>query len=158
MVSVSLEDLVVIESAKQLRNLYSHYYDGQEVDNLVSLFTEDAICEFPDQFGGHWIGRPAIKENFQRMISGYEGPPYGLLHSVTNPWIRIVDENTANGRWYLHDLRTTVGAKDPIILYGIYDDIYKKIEGEWLIHRTRIDFLWPNRIWYGYRTAEELES
>ena len=27
-----------------------------------------------------------------------------------------------------------------------YDDVYKKVDGAWKIHRTRIDFLWPNRI------------
>lgn len=158
MVSVTLDDLLVIESVKQLRNLYSHYYDGKQVDNLASLFTEDAVCEFPENFGGHWIGRETIKSRFQDMISGYEGPEYGILHAVTNPWIRIIDERTAAGRWYLHDLRTTEGAENPIILYGIYDDIYKKIGDEWLIHRTRIDFLWPNRIWFGFREDEEYRA
>jgi hypothetical protein len=73
------------------------------------------------------------------------------MHSVTNPWIRLVDSTTANGRWYLHDLRTSEGADNPLILYGIYDDIYKKVFGKWRIHRTRIDFLWPQREFYGLR-------
>ncbi len=158
MVSVTLEDLLVIESCKQLRILYSHYYDGHEVEKLASLFTEDAVCEFPEQFGGHWVGRETIKERFAGMFGGYDNPVYGVLHAVTNPWIRIIDDHTANGRWYLHDLRTTEGAENPIILYGIYDDIYKKVDGEWFIHRTRIDFLWPTRDWYGFRTQEELAS
>ena len=74
-----------------------------------------------------------------------------MLHSVTNPWIRLIDETTANGRWYLHDLRTPEGIENPLILYGIYDDLYKKVGGKWLIHRTRIDFLWPKRQVHGLR-------
>ena len=34
-------------------------------------------------------------------------------------------------------------------IFGIYDDIYQKVDGEWKIHRTRIDFLWPEREFYG---------
>jgi hypothetical protein len=67
------------------------------------------------------------------------------MHAVTNPWIRLIDEETAHGRWYLLDLNTTEGAENPLILFGVYDDVYKKVAGRWLIHRTRIDFLWPRR-------------
>ena len=58
---------------------------------------------------------------------------------------------STNGRWYLLDLRTAEGAENPLILFGIYDDVYKKVDGQWLIHRTRIDFLWPKRHFHGYR-------
>ena len=58
---------------------------------------------------------------------------------------------TANGRWYLLDLRTAEGTENPLILFGIYDDVYKKVNGQWRIHRTRIDFLWPKRHFHGYR-------
>ena len=41
----------------------------------------------------------------------------------------------------MHDLLTREGAEKTPILYGIYDDVYKKVFGKWLIYRTRIDFL-----------------
>ena len=62
-----------------------------------------------------------------------------------------MNADTAHGRWYLHDLFTTEGNETPLGLYGIYDDVYKKIDGEWLIYRTRIDFLWPKRQVSGFR-------
>ena len=133
----AIEDLVEIEAIKNLRHLYSHYFDGKLLDELVGLFSEDAVCEFGPAFGGDWVGR--------------EGEPYGVLHAVTNPWIRLVDAETAHGRWYLLDLNTSEGAQNPLLLFGIYDDVYKKCDGQWRIHRTRIDFLWPRRDYRGPR-------
>ncbi len=43
-------------------------------------------------------------------------------------------------------------ADNPLALFGVYDDVYRKVDGKWLIARTRIDFLWPNRSFFGYRT------
>lgn len=140
----AIEDLIEIEEIKNLRNLYSHYYDGQKVDDLVALFTDDAVCEFGPQFGGDWVGKAQIRENYTKWAFE-EGLPHAVMHAVTNPWVRLIDEETAHGRWYLLDLNTTEGAENPLILFGIYDDVYKKVAGRWLIHRTRIDFLWPRR-------------
>ena len=141
---MTLEELLETENIKQLRIKYSHYFDGKKIEELSELFTEDAICEFGPDYGGDWIGRNAIRENFQRYADG-EGPPYGVLHAVTNPLIEIKSKTIAHGRWYLHDLMTQEGQKNTQILYGIYDDVYKKVFGRWLIYRTRIDFLWPKR-------------
>ena len=145
-----LEALIEKEAIRELRTRYSHYYDGQEVERLVDLFTDDAVCEFGEDFGGDWVGKAAIEAKFRQYMSQFPYP-YALLHSVTNPLIELIDGQSAHGRWYLHDLRTTEGADDPHILYGIYDDVYRKIDGRWLFHRTRIDFLWPRRQYLGPR-------
>lgn len=146
----SIEEFLEKEAIKELRARYSHYYDGQEVDKLTDLFTDDAVCEFGEAFGGDWVGREAIRARFTEY-TGQQPYPHSLMHSVTNPLIELLDETTAHGRWYLHDLRTTEGAENPLILYGIYDDVYRKDDGVWRIHRTRIDFLWPARHYLGPR-------
>ncbi len=140
----ALEKLAEIEAIKQLRIQYSHYFDGQDVSALADLFTDDAVCEFGPDYGGDWVGKETIRANFNQWSQG-EGEPYSVLHATTNPLIRLIDENTAHGRWYLIDLRTKEGVENPLILFGIYDDLYRKVAGRWLIHRTRIDFLWPKR-------------
>ncbi len=145
-----IEELVEIEAIKNLRIQYSHYFDGKDIDALADLFTEDAVCEFGPDYGGDWVGKTQIHANFNSYAE-QEGPPYGVLHAVTNPLIRLVDDARAHGRWYLMDLRTTEGVDNPLILFGIYDDLYHKVNGRWLIHRTRIDFLWPKREYYGPR-------
>jgi hypothetical protein len=146
----AIEELLEIEAIKNVRYGYCHYFDGKQIDDLVDLFTDDAVCEFGPAFGGDWVGREAIRKNFARYAEA-EGEAYGVLHAVTNPWIRLVDAETATGRWYLLDLNTTVGVENPLILFGIYDDVYKKSDGRWRIYRTRIDFLWPRREYYGPR-------
>jgi hypothetical protein len=147
---MELEEFLEKEAIKEIRILYSHYFDGKMIDELADLFTDDAVCEFGPDYGGDWVGKEEIHANFTKYAVE-EGPEYGVLHAVTNPWIRLIDDTTANGRWYLHDLRTTEGAENPLILYGIYDDVYRKVFGKWKIHRTRIDFLWPKRQFYGLR-------
>ncbi len=139
-----IEQLLEIEAIKQLRHLYSHHFDGQNIDALADLFTEDAVCEFGPDYGGDWVGRNQIRRNYAHF-SLAEGAPFSVLHAVVNPWIRLLDDDRAHGRWYLLDLRTMEGIDNPLILFGIYDDVYRKIDGHWLIHRTRIDFLWPRR-------------
>ena len=147
---MTLEEMLEKETIKELRIMYSHFFDGKEVDALADLFTEDAVCEFGPDYGGDWVGKLQIRDNFAKYAQG-EGAPFEVIHAVTNPWIRLIDDTTANGRWYLHDLFTREGADSPLGIYGIYDDVYKKVDGRWLIHRTRIDFLWPKRQFYGLR-------
>lgn len=141
---MKLEELLEKETIKEVRIKYSHYFDSKQVDDLVGLFTEDAVCEFGPDYGGDWTGKEQIRKNFAKYAQA-EGPPFGVLHAVTNPLITLIDKTTAHGRWYLHDLRTQEGVDNPLILYGVYDDVYRKVFGKWLIYRTRIDFLWPKR-------------
>ena len=147
---MTLDEMLNKETIKELRIMYSHYFDGKNIDGLVDLFTDDAVCEFGPDYGGDWVGKEQIRNNFAQYASR-EGPPFAVLHAVTNPWIRLIDEHTANGRWYLHDLFTAEGQDNPLGIYGIYDDVYKKVDGSWLIDRTRIDFLWPKRQFHGFR-------
>ncbi len=138
----AIEDLIDIEAIKNVRIMYAQYFDGQEMDKLADLFTEDAICEFDAAHGGDWVGRETIRKNFQ----GYaNGRPFTFLHAVTNPMVQLTGSDTAHARWYLLDLNVAEGAENPLSLFGIYDDLYRKIDGRWKIERTRIDFLWPSR-------------
>jgi ketosteroid isomerase-like protein len=141
---MEIAELLEIEAIKQLRWLYSHHYDGKRLDDLMALFTDDAVCEFAAAFGEDWVGRDGIRDRFARFLAA-EGAEFAVLHVVTNPSIRLVDAETAHGRWYLLDLQTTKPEVNPLLLLGIYDDVYRKIDGRWRIHRMRIDFLWPRR-------------
>lgn len=140
----AIEELIEIEAIKTLRVLYSHYFDGQEIEKLADLFTEDAICEFGPDYGGDWVGRETIRKNFQDYADR-EGPPFSVLHATTNPMVQLTGPDTARGRCYLLDLNVAEGAENPLILFGVYDDLYRKVEGRWLFEKTRIDFLWPKR-------------
>ena len=140
-----IEEFVEIEKIKKVRVLYSHYFDSNELDKLANLFTEDAICEF--KMHGTWVGRSQIRANYQDVhtqLDKLKNGSYPYLHAITNQWVELTGENSAEGRCYLIDM-VTVAEHTPLLLIGIYDDEYKKLEGAWKIHRTRIDFLWPDR-------------
>ena len=147
---MTVEELLEIEEIKNLRIMYSHYFDMGDLDNLAALFCEDAICEFGEEYGGNWVGRETIKNNYANYFTP-DMKPNSFMHATTNPWIRITGEGEANGRWYLLDLNLREDTENPLTLFGIYDDVYRKVDGQWLIYKTRIDFLWPRREFYGQR-------
>ena len=140
----ALEELLETEAIRKLRHQYSHYFDGKRLDDLVSIFTDDAVCEFGPDYGGDWVGKAQIRTNYSQYTEA-AGPNFVSLHAVTSHMVTFVDATTAHGRCYLLDLNTAEGAENPLLLFGVYDDLYKKVNGAWKIHRTRIDFLWPKR-------------
>ena len=148
---MTIEELLEIEAIKQVRYLYSHYYDGNRLDDLISLFTDDAVCEFGANFGGDWVGKEQIRAHYDEFLYGSGRAVHSQMHAVTNPWIRLLSDDEAMGRWYQLNLNVAEGAENPLTLFGIYDDVYRKVDGEWKIHRSRIDFLWPKRTFYGLR-------
>jgi hypothetical protein len=140
-----LETLIETEKIKKVRVLYSHHFDMNELDKLVDLFTEDAICEFGVH--GTCVGRPQIRATYEKAHAHWDkhnNNTYPYVHAITNHWVEFTGANSAEGRCYLIDMVTSQ-ENTPLLLIGVYDDEYKKVEGRWLIHRTRIDYLWPER-------------
>jgi len=141
---MTVEELLEIEEIKTLRVKWSHYYDSGDVENLANLFTEDGVCEFSEKYGGHWVGRDQIREMYYRYAPP-EKPSYSGFHAATNVWINLLDDGTAIGRWYILDFKLGDGDENPVNLFGVYDDTYHKVDGDWKIHRAHLHFLWPNR-------------
>jgi len=140
----TIEDLLNIHEIKNLRIRYSTCFDEQRIDELMELFTPDAVCEFGPEYGGNWEGPQTIRANYLTYME-QDKEPYRVLHSITNHMVELTGADRARGRCYLIDLNLEEGQKNPLFLFGAYDDLYRKIDGRWLIHRTRIDFFWPTR-------------
>ncbi len=83
---MTVEELLEIEEIKQLRIMYSHYLDGGDLEGLVGLFCEDAVCEFGENYGGDWVGRETIRKNYSSYTSDEIKPFSMFMHAVTNPW------------------------------------------------------------------------
>lgn len=145
-----IEELIETEAIKKVRSLYSHYFDMDMPDKMAELFTEDAVCEFGEAYGGDWVGRQQIRDNYAG-IHGNDQTQFKFMHATTNPWIELTGPDSAKGRFYLLDLNLSPEVANPLMLIGVYDDIYKKVDGRWMIHRTRIDFIWPRRDYNGLR-------
>lgn len=146
-----IDEFLAVEEIRNLRLAYSAHFDAQEIEKLGALFTEDGVCEFDESYGGHWVGRETIVRNYT-AVAEQLGPPYTAIHTVTNPWIELIDEVSARGRWYLVEYLTSQGAMttqgghaNPLFYLGLYEDEYRLVDGTWLISRVRLSFLWPER-------------
>jgi ketosteroid isomerase-like protein len=138
---LSAGELRDVEAIRKLRALYSHYLDGHDIDALAALFTEDAVCEFSGGVGyNDWVGRAAIAEGY-RGAALMKAGPFAYLHAATNAWIEV-DGETATGRWFLVCLVVGPEVSQPVAVTGVYDETYRKVDGEWFIARTRIDHAW----------------
>ena len=137
----TIEEHLEIEAIKQLRVLYSQLFDSHRTDEMAMLFTEDAVCEFSDDLPyGDWVGRDEIRRQYKE-VAGHSPKPFSFMHATTNGWVQLTGPDSATGSWFLLDL----GMGDnpnPVGLLGVYNDVYKKVDGEWFIHRTRIDHIW----------------
>ena len=150
---LTIEDFLAAEEIKNVRYAYSAHLDSQNVDALADLFTEDAVCDFGEEWGV-WKGRETIKASYTAVM-GQIGSPFDALHVFTNPWITVTGATTAHGRWYLLDLLTrqkpvtglaTRGGHDnPLLYLAIYEDDYRKVDGNWKFACCKLHFLWPER-------------
>lgn len=121
-----------------VKHAYCWSYDSGDLEALVDLFTDDAVCDFGEF--GCWQGRDDIRREYAAQMAG-SGVPGTRMHTVANPWIEV-DGDDARGRWYLLDLHTLPGHAQPVRILGRYDDTYRRENGRWRIARTSIDLLW----------------
>jgi hypothetical protein len=124
-----IQKLEDIEAIKKLKFDYAEGCDlvanEKHLDPLLKVFTEDAVWD--GGAFGKYIGKKAIKE----FLNGIPTMLTYSMHYFSNPRISV-DENQAQGRWYLLAFFTDVEGND-LILIGIEDDEYKKADGQWLI-------------------------
>ena len=143
---MTVHELLEIETIRRARMRYSYYLDTGDLDALVALFTDDAVCEFGPY--GVWTGKATIAENYAQVVGGAirEHGPFQTLHVNTNHWVELTGPDAAVGRLYLVDLALGGEAdKNPMVWLGVYDEVYRKIDGDWRIARSSLQFMWPER-------------
>jgi hypothetical protein len=139
------EKLLDIEEIRKLRILYSHYLDSNDVDNLMTLFTEDAVCDFGF---GLWHDHDTFRKNWAEVHRQYDKNgkgTYPYMHAICNHWIELTGPDIAEGRCYLTDWVTADAKGNPLLLLAVYADEYKRDGGRWKFNRCRIDYIWPDR-------------
>ncbi len=122
----------------QLRSAYAWHYDTGELEGLVGLFTDDAVCDFGPY--GVWDGIEAIRGGYRENLADPDDL-FPTVHVSTNPLVKV-DGDTATGRWFLLDHILNLGDKDPLRLIGVYNHKFRRVDGDWKICWTKIDFLW----------------
>ncbi len=139
-----LRELMELEAIRKVKFLYAHLMDARRIDELADIFTEDALCQFGPY--GEWRGRETIRANYKEVFLGDGALLFGSLHNTPNHWVELKGPNKASGRSYLIDVVTDKPAhENPIVWFGLYDEDYEKVGGQWLIARCSLQFLWPER-------------
>jgi len=136
---MDLQTLLDIESIKQLRYTFAWCLETSQPDKLADLFTQDGVIEVGPW--GKMEGQDAIRRGYGKAYR--HGEQFTAVHAVTNPRI-FVNGDTATGTWYLLDCTLREKDSQPLQIVGLYDEDYRKRDGEWRISRLHLKFLWSS--------------
>jgi 3-phenylpropionate/cinnamic acid dioxygenase small subunit len=122
----------------EIRNLIARIAqlaDHGELDEYVSLFSEDASWEFP---GAPRHGRVDILAGAQeRRSQGVTGPGSATRHVITTLAVQVADAVTATADSYWLFWRDTTTT--PVLFnMGHYHDTVRLVDGQWRITRRVI--------------------
>jgi ketosteroid isomerase-like protein len=142
--------------ADQIRDLNHRYcwcFDAADLEGLVSVFTDDAVCDLGPF--GTWRGIAEIRAGFAAQM--IDSVPGGRLHSVSNDLIDVHGD-TATGRWYLVDYDISPGSTTPVRIVAHCAEEYRRVDGRWLIRRTALQIRWRSSAVFGTRTAKSISQ
>ena len=141
-----LKALLDREEIRNLRTLYAHHLDSNTIDALDEVFSADAVVEVTvGKMTGIDAIRSGLNDAFKLFDRDRQGS-YPFLHAIANHWITLTGPDTAQGRCYLIDFETASKPDpNPLLLLGLYADMYRRIDGEWRITHTRLEVVWPER-------------
>ncbi|MBT4518657.1 MAG: nuclear transport factor 2 family protein [Halieaceae bacterium] len=133
--AATIQELKDINDLKQLKSRYCHLVDSGNWDELASLWTEDAECDY--SFFGTFKGRDEIVNGFFRdqvgSVSSFNA------HMLHNPLIEV-DGDSASATWYVTAHTILQPFNKAMMMMGVYHDQYERIEGGWKISSLKVDF------------------
>ena len=146
----ALRDLLDIEKIKELRLSYSYLMDARDLDNLMNVFADGAVCGYGPY--GDWVGKDVIYNNYKETFKDTLDTPLVSMHVNTNHLVKITGPDKAKGRVYLLDGITKnmdgsdiEDGKSNFLWLALYDEEYVKIDGVWKIKNMNLEFFWPER-------------
>jgi hypothetical protein len=141
---INLKGLLDREEIRNLRTIYAHHLDSNNIAALDQVFSADAVVEVTvGKMEGIDAIRVGLNDAFKLYDRDHRGS-YPFMHAITNHWVKLTGPDTALGRCYLIDFETASKPDpNPLLLLGIYADEYKRIDGEWRITHTRLEVVWP---------------
>ena len=69
-----LRNLIDIEEIKKLRLRYSYHMDARELDKLMDIFAEGAVCGYGPY--GDWEGKETIYNNYKETFKDTLDTPF----------------------------------------------------------------------------------
>ena len=140
------ERLLAIEDIRQLKARYFRLLDAQDWSAYLSLFALDAVMDMRDVLRDPLSGEPPRDELYLVGLAAIEAFVLGgvsggrTVHLGHMAEIDITSAATASAIWVLEDYGRWPQRSSVRRLHGLghlYDD-YERIDGRWLIKRTRM--------------------
>ncbi|MGE3620958.1 MAG: nuclear transport factor 2 family protein [Acidimicrobiia bacterium] len=134
-----LDDVADRLEIHELTNRYGYYNDSRRLDDLLDLWTEDAVFDETAVGLERLEGRPAIR----RFFDATTGAVRSRSHVMSNQVVLSLDGDHATGVCYFTaDIVTSGG--DELRAIGYYEDVYARVDGSWKIaHRTIVPLHQP---------------
>ena len=155
----NLKGLLDREEIRNLRTIYAHHLDSNNIAALDQVFSSDAVVEVTvGKMEGIDAIRVGLNDAFQLYDRDHRGS-YPFMHAITNHWVKLTGPDTALGRCYLIDFATASKPDpNPLLLLGLYADEYQRIDGEWRITHTRLEVVWPTGNTSEEQTTEQVKG
>lgn len=134
--SYTIGQLSDLEEIRLLKHRYFRGIDTANAGLLTDLFTDDVVVDYR---GGYYRISLEGKAAMLEFLANSFNSMTVAMHHGHMPEITIVDEDTAEGLWYLEDIFINLEKKTHIIGSAIYKDRYRRVGGKWKIERTEYD-------------------
>ena len=82
-----IKNLIEIEDIKKMRLHYSYFMDIRDLDKLMEVFAEDALCEYGPY--GEWRGKETILNNYKETFKETMDNPFASIHVHTIILLRL---------------------------------------------------------------------
>lgn len=126
------EELVEIETIKQLKARYCRYLDTKDWAAWRTIFADDFLSD-TSQAGGKVIEGADEFVAFTRKSLRNQA----TVHQVHAPEIELTSATTARGIWALEDV-VRFGPGVNLRGYGHYEESYEKVDGQWRITSSKL--------------------
>ena len=127
-----IENLEAIEAIRQLKAHYCEICDDDHnPDEIVTIFTEDAIWE------GDGIGQAKGSKEIARLFSDFQNAISFSQHMVQNPIIYVTGER-AKARWYFFGMFKFYHNETRRWQAARYHETYERVAGVWKIKHLKI--------------------
>ena len=128
-------ELLVEKSAiSELIYKYCYFFDRNEPEKLVELFTRDAEVDYGPEVPA-LIGKVQILE----MVSkGLRETFIATSHHVSNVIVTISSLEIASSTSYVYAWHQYRNKSEIGHLWGGYNHEFRKVDGVWRIHRLRL--------------------
>ena len=127
---------------KDVIDSYGVYWDTNDLDSYLSLFTEDAVGVSYDDKGEQITVRIKDKRNMlksKERMDYFESNSMQRRHMMCNTLILELNESFAHLKQYMMLLTTNKSSKVKIVTPIFYDFKLKKAEGIWKISYRQIN-------------------